>query len=257
MIDSRAIIDPRARIAEGVTIGPWTHIDGDVQIGAGTWIGSHSVVRGRTRIGSHNKIFQFTSIGEDCQDQKYQGEDTLLEIGDHNHFREFCTIHRGTVQGGGATRIGNHNLFMAYTHVAHDCRIGNHVIFSNNASVAGHVQLDDYVVLAGFSGAHQFCRIGEHSFLGKGTLVGQDVPPYMLIADNNEPSPHGLNVTGLKRRGFSAEDIQLLRRAYKILYRQGLSLQEAIGELEALQHSCEALRPLVQFLMGTERGIVR
>lgn len=256
MIDKQAIIDPSARIAENVTIGPWTMIGANVEIGEGSWIGPHAVIKGRTRIGKHNKIYQFASIGEDPQDKKYAGEDTLLEIGDHNVIRECCTINRGTVQAGGVTRIGDDNLFMACVHIAHDCIIGNHVIFANHASLAGHVIVQDYAIFSGFSGVHQFCTIGAHSFLGGGTLVGKDVLPY-IIAHGHEAKAFGLNTEGLKRRGFSNEVINNLRRAYKIIFRMNLTVGQAIEQLNEVLPECPEIGLMIEMLQQSSRGILR
>ena len=222
MIDPRADIHASARIAEGVTIGPWTLIGADVEIGTGTEIAPNVVIKGPTRMGKNNKIYQFASVGEDPQDKKYNGEKTLLEIGDNNVIREFCTLNRGTVQGGGVTRIGHGNLLMAYVHIAHDCLIGNQTIFANNASLSGHVSVQDFAILGGFVAVHQFCILGAHSFIAGTSRIVKDVLPFVLVADDAKPC--GLNVEGLKRRGFAPETIANLRRAYKIIYRQGLTI---------------------------------
>jgi UDP-N-acetylglucosamine acyltransferase len=256
VIDDRAMIDASARIADDVHIGPWSYIGPNVEIGTGTVIGPHVVIKGPTCIGRYNKIYQFASIGEDPQDKKYKGEPTRLEIGDNNIIRESCTISRGTVQGGSLTRVGNNNLFMAYVHIAHDCIVNNNTIFSNNASLSGHVTVDDYAILSGFSGVHQFCHIGAHSFLAMGTLVGKDIPPYVLVS-GAKASPHGLNAEGLKRRGFSAMTIRWLRRAYKVVYRQGLLLNDAIHKLEAMVPECAEINLLLEFLRHSTRGIIR
>lgn len=256
MIDERAIIDPSAELASDVEVGPWSIIGPNVTIDAGTKIGPHAIVKGRSKIGKNNRIFQFAVIGEDCQDKKYAGEDTLLEIGDNNTFREFCTVHRGTEQGGGVTKIGNDNLFMVYTHIAHDCIIANNAIFSNNASLAGHVTVDDYAILGGFSGVHQFCAIGAHSFLAAGSIVIKDVPPFVSVFGVTA-EPFGINTLGLKRRGFSTKSISKIREAYKILYRRGFTLQEATAELEGMLPECPELQTLLEFLPRASRGIVR
>lgn len=255
-IHPTALIDPGARLAPDVAVGPYSIIGPHVEIGAGTSIGSHAVITGHTRIGRNNTIFHFVSLGEAPQDKKYAGEPTRLEIGDGNTIREFCTFNTGTVQDAGVTRIGNDNWMMAYVHVAHDCQIGHHTIFANNASLAGHVHVGDYVIFGGFSGAHQFCRIGAHSFLAKGTLVGQDVPPFFMVS-GNPPAPFGVNSEGLKRRGFSPEDITAIRNAYKTLYRAGLGLEEAKRALEAEAGDRPVLRTLLEFLGTASRGIVR
>ncbi len=256
MIHSHALVDPRAEIDADVEIGAFTIIGPEVVIGAGTWIGSHAVIQGPTRIGRDNKIFQFTSIGEVPQDLKYHGERTTLEIGDRNVFREFCTINRGTGGGGGITSIGHDNLFMAYVHVAHDCRIGNHTVFANCASLAGHVQVGSYAVLGGFTGIHQFCRVGDHCMTGAATVAVQDIPPYVLAAGNSA-RPYGINVTGLKRRGFTAEGINMLKRAYKTIYKSGLRLEEAIGKIDEMVPEYGELDVLARFLKVEGRGIIR
>lgn len=256
MIDPHALVDAGASLAPDVAVGPFTIIGADVEIEAGTWIGPHVVVRGPTRIGRDNHIYQFASIGEASQDKKYAGEPTRLEIGDRNVIREFCTIHRGTVQDAGVTRIGDDNWIMAYVHVAHDCRVGNRVVFSNGSSLAGHVQVDDEAILGGFTLVHQFCRIGRHSFCAMGSGVRQDVPPYMMVADH-PAQPHGINTEGLKRRGFTAKEIQAIRRAYKILYKSQLRLEDAIVQIQALVEDYPRLQILVDFLSSTSRGIVR
>jgi UDP-N-acetylglucosamine acyltransferase len=256
VIDKRADIHPSARIAEGVTIGPWTVIGADVEIGEGSHIGSHVVIKGPTRIGKDNKIYQFASVGEDPQDKKWQGEKTYLEVGDRNVIREFCTLNRGTVQGGGATRVGNDNLLMAYVHLAHDCIIGNGTIFANNASLAGHVTVHDYVTLGGFSGVHQNCVLGAYSFVAKAAIVAKDVLPYVLVT-GNMAEVCGLNTEGLKRRGFSAEVITALRRAYKVIYRSGLTVSQALTSLEDMVLETPEIQLLIDALKLSTRGIVR
>lgn len=256
MIDKNAIIDPKASIAENVHVGPWTLIGPNVVIEEGTWIGPHVVIQGPTRIGKNNKIYQFSSIGEAPQDKKYQGEPTRLEIGDRNVFRESTTIHRGTVQGEQITRIGNDNLFMAYTHVAHDCVVGNHVVFSNNASIAGHVKVDDYACLGGMVGVHQFCAIGKHSFAAGGAVILKDIPPFVMVS-GYPAEAHGLNTVGLERHGYVANTILALKRAYKILFRQSITLQDAISELKTMVQDTPEILQLVNFLNSSTRGIVR
>lgn len=256
MIDSRAVIDPKAELASDVEVGPFAVIGPDVVIGAGSWIGPHVVINGPTRIGRENKIFQFASIGEIPQDKKFGGEPTLLEIGDRNVIREFCTVNRGTVQGGGATRIGNDNWIMAYVHIAHDCHIGDHTIFANNASLAGHVTIDDFVILGGFSQVHQFCSLGAHCFTAFGSGIAKDVPPYVMVS-GHPAAPHGLNAEGLRRRGFSKDALTRLRRAYKTLYRANLTLKEAITQLKEQVSECPELGLMVDFLEKSTRGIVR
>ncbi len=256
MIDNRAVVDPKAEIDEGVTIGPFSVIGAGVKIGRGTTIGSHAVVKGPTRIGVDNKIFQFSSIGEDPQDKKYAGEETFLEIGDRNTIREFVTINRGTAQDAIATRLGNDNLLMAYTHIAHDCQVGNHTIMANAASLAGHVRLDDWAILGGFCTVHQFCHIGTHSFAGLNSTIKRDVPPFVLI-DGSPAKPHGINSEGLRRRGFSDESIQQIKRAYKIIYKKQLMLTDAIEAIQQMAQECPELTALVDFFHGSERSIVR
>lgn len=255
-IDARAVIDSTARIGENVTIGPFTIIGRDVEIGDDTWIGPHVIINGRTRIGRENKIFQFSSIGEIPQDKKYRGEESELEIGDRNTIRENVTINRGTADGGGITRIGSDNWLMAYIHIAHDCLIGNHTIFANAASLAGHVRIDDYAILGGFTLVHQFCSVGTHAFCGMGSAVSKDVLPYTMV--NGSPAqPHGLNTEGLKRHEFSKQVLQALREAYKIIYRSGLTTQEAIKQLDASAKTYPEIAVMKAFLEKTMRGIVR
>jgi UDP-N-acetylglucosamine acyltransferase len=256
LIHPQAIVDPSARLASDVTVGPWTYIGPNVEIGAGTRIESHVVIKGPTKIGANNHIYQFASVGEDCQDLKYDGEPTELVIGDNNTIREGCTIHRGTVQDQGITRIGNNNLFMANVHVAHDCVVGSHIIIANNAALAGHVHVDDHTILGGFTAVHQFCRIGAHVMCGAGTVVLQDIPAYTL-ATGNAAKPHGINAEGLRRRGFSAESIRALKNAYKTVYRQNLSLSDAIDKLAIEAASEPALDALLSSLRNSTRGIIR
>lgn len=256
MIDPRAVIHPKAELASDVEVGPYTVIGPEVIVGAGTWIGPHAVINGPTRIGRDNKIFQFASVGEIPQDKKYGGEPTLLEIGDRNVIREFCTLNRGTAQGGGVTRIGSDNWIMAYVHIAHDCQIGDHTIFANNASLAGHVIIGDHVILGGFSQVHQFCSLGAHCFTAFGSGIAKDVPPYVMVS-GHPAAPHGLNVEGLRRRGFGAETLTLLRRAYKIVYRSKLTLKEAIEQLKGMVGECPELGLMVSFLEKSERGVLR
>jgi UDP-N-acetylglucosamine acyltransferase len=255
-IHPTAIVDPNARIADGVEIGAYSLIGANVEIGANTVVGPHVVIDGHTKIGVENRIFQFCSIGAAPQDKKYAGEDTRLEIGDRNTIRESCTFNLGTVQDGGVTRVGNDNWIMAYVHVAHDCMIGNNVIFANSVQLAGHVHVGDYAILGGLSGVHQFVRIGAHSMAGMTTSLAQDLPPYVMVS-GNPAHTHGINSEGLKRRGFSAEGIAALRRAYKTLYKSGLRLEEARAALAAEQETHPELRPLVEFISVSGRGIVR
>ncbi|MDR0781624.1 MAG: acyl-ACP--UDP-N-acetylglucosamine O-acyltransferase [Pseudomonadales bacterium] len=250
------IIDPSARIGSNVRIGPWTLIGANVEIGDDCDIASHVVIKGPTRIGKRNRIFQFASVGEDPSDMKYRGEASLLEIGDDNVIREGVTLHRGTAVGGGLTRIGSHNLFLPYAHVAHDCFIGNHTIFSNNAAVSGHVIVDDWAILGGFAGVYQFLRIGAHSFIGAQAHVNMDVPAYMIIK-GTPPQPKGINIIGLERRGFSAEAIHTLRQAYKVLYRSSLLLEPALAELDALAATCPEVRVLTDSIRASTKGILR
>jgi len=256
VIHPTAIIDKRARLGANVSVGPYTVIDGDVEIGDGTTIGSHNVITGHTRIGRENRIYHFSSIGEANQDKKYMGEPTRLEIGDRNTIREFCTFNRGTVQDEGVTRIGDDNWFMAYAHVAHDCRVGDNTVFANNASLAGHAHIGDWVIIGGMSGVHQFVRVGAHVMIGAGTIVTQDVPPYVLV-DGNPCAPRGINSVGLKRRGFDDAAISAIKQAYKTLYRSKLGLVEAKAELAKQAASAEVLRPFVAFIDQSERGLLR
>ena len=254
MIHETAVIDPSAKIGKDVHVGPYSVIGADVEIGDGTWIGPHVVIQGPTRIGRENRIFQFSSIGEMPQDLKYSGEKTFLEIGDHNTIREFCTLNRGTVQDKSLTKIGNHNLLMAYVHIAHDCVIGNHVVFSNNASLAGHVHIDDYVVMGGYSGVFQFCRVGAHSFISTNSVVIKDVPPFVKVS-GYYAKPFGLNSVGLQRRGFTNSVITELKRAYKIIYRNGLTVANALEELRKTM--TPEVQTLADFIEASSAGIVR
>jgi UDP-N-acetylglucosamine acyltransferase len=256
MIHPSAIIDPSARLAADVSVGPWTLIGPDVEIGAGTVIHSHVVIKGPTRIGRNNQIFQFSTVGEDTPDLKYKGELTRLEIGDNNVIREGVTIHRGTVQDKGLTSIGSYNLIMAYVHIGHDSVVHNHTILVNNAALAGHVEIGDWAILSGYTLVHQFCKIGQHAFTGMGTAVGKDVPAYITV--NGSPAEaHGINTEGLRRRGFSPETINLLRKAYKIVYRQGNTVEEALAQLTAMLEQCPEVQLLIDSLRQSGRGIVR
>jgi len=256
MIDQRAVIDPGAELDEGVSVGSFSIIGAGVEIAAGTEIGPHVVIRGPTRIGRDNRIFQFCSIGEDPQDKKYAGEPTRLVIGERNVFREFCTVHRGTVQDQGVTGIGDDNLFMAYTHVAHDCVIANHVIMANASSLGGHVQIADWAILGGFAIVHQFCRIGAHSFAAMGSVIAKDIPPYVTVG-GHPAKPHGINSEGLLRRGFDEDAIQAIKRAYRKLYLGKLKLNEALAEIDDMAASQPALTVFGDFLRCSERSIVR
>ncbi len=255
-IHPTAIVHPAARLGSGVEIGAYTLVGEHVEIGDNTWVGPHVVLTGHTRIGCNNRIFQFCSLGEVPQDKKYANEPTRLEIGDRNVIREFCTFNRGTVQDIGVTRLGNDNWIMAYVHLAHDCQIGNHTIFANNASLAGHVQVGDWVILGGFTTVHQFVRVGAHAMTSMASAVVQDVPPYVMVA-GNKAEPHGINSEGLKRRGFAAESVMAIKRAYKTLYKAGLSLAEAQAAIHAETAQHPELQRLADFLATTQRGIVR
>ncbi len=256
MIHPTAIVHEGAKLAPDVSVGPYSIIGEHVEIGAGTTIGPHVVINGHTRIGKDNRIFQFSSLGEMPQDKKYLGEETRLEIGDRNVIREFCTFNRGTSQDLGVTRVGDDNWIMAYVHLAHDCQIGNHTIFANNAQLAGHVQVGDYAILGGFTVVHQFCHIGGHSITGMGTILFKDIPPYVTAA-GHEAQPHGINSEGLKRRGFSSEAILAIKRAYKTLYKSGLTLEQAKLALAEQTHACPEIQLLTDFLAHSTRGIIR
>jgi UDP-N-acetylglucosamine acyltransferase len=256
LIHPAAIVEPGARLADDVSVGAYAIIGPHVEIGPGTTVGPHAVITGHTRIGAGNRIFQFVSIGDVPQDKKYAGETTRLEIGDRNTIREFCTINCGTVQGGGVTRVGDDNWIMAYVHIAHDCVVGDRIIMANNAQLAGHVQLGDDAILGGITGVHQFCRVGAHSITGVSSVVLQDIPPY-VVASGNPAQPHGINREGLRRRGFSDAAIAGLRRAYRTLYRSGLSLEDAQRELAREAAACPELGVLVDFLATPGRGIIR
>ncbi len=255
-IHPQAIVEDGAKIAADVKIGPWTYIGPDVEIGEGTVVHSHVVINGHTTIGRHNEIFQFSSVGEANQDKKYKGEPTRLEIGDHNVIRESCTIHRGTVQDEGVTRIGDHNLLMAYVHVAHDCVVGDNTILANMATLAGHVHIGNWAILGGGTMVHQFCKIGQHSMCAGGSIVLKDVPAYVM-AGGQSATAHGLNYEGLKRRGFSKDAMQALRRAYKILYRQNLTIDQALEQLSDSAGEFPEVRIFVDSLKASTRGIVR
>jgi UDP-N-acetylglucosamine acyltransferase len=256
MIHPFAIVDPSAKLADNVTVGPWSIIGPDVEIGEGTEIASHVVLKGSTVIGKHNRIFQFSSVGEDTPDLKYRGEVTRLVIGDHNVIREGVTIHRGTVQDRAETTIGDHNLLMAYVHIGHDSVIGNHTILVNNTALAGHVQVDDWAILGGYTLVHQRVRIGAHAFTGMGTAVGKDIPAFVL-AYGNPAEARGINLEGLKRRGFTREQLTILNRAYKTVYRESLTLEEALSELEVMHSDCSPLDVFIESLRCSTRGIVR
>lgn len=258
MIDKLAIIDPAAKIASNVTIGAYTIIGSDVEIDTGTWIGPHTIIKGATKIGKNNKIYQFASIGEDPQDIKYQGEKTYLEIGDNNIIREFCTIDRGTPNGKKTTRIGNNNMLMSYVHIAHDCQIGSYTVFANNATLAGHVKVDNYVVLGGFAVVYQFCHLGAHSFIAGAALVTKDVLPFVKVAGNDiYAKPFGLNSIGLRRRGFTPQTRQLLKHAYKIIYHEGLTTEEAVTKLQPMIEQCPEIQNFIEIIKTSRHGIAR
>lgn len=256
MIHSSAIVDPGARLHESVEVGPWTLIGPDVEIGAGTVIESHVVIKGPTRIGSRNHIYQFSTVGESTPDLKYRNEPTELHIGDDNVIRENVTIHRGTVQDRSLTEIGDRNLLMAYVHIGHDSRVGNDTILVNNTALAGHVEVGDWAILSGYTLVHQFCKIGAHSFSGMGTSIGKDVPAYITVA-GSPAEAKTINIEGLRRRGFDSAEISTLRRAFKILYRQGLTLDVAVERLQTMASETPSLQPLIDSLMQSQRGIVR
>ena len=256
MISEHAIIDPTAKLGNNVTVGPGSIIGANVEIGDDTWIGPHVVIQGPTVIGKHNKIFQFASVGDEPQDVTYQGEPTRLEIGDYNVIREFCMVSRGTVKGGGVTRLGSHNFLMAYSHVGHDCVMGNHVTMINYSALSGHVTVDDYAIIGAYAGIHQFCLVGAYAFIARATYVSKDVLPYVMIA-GHLTSAVGINKVGLRRRGFSSEDVDYLRRAYKIVFRKGLNVQEAIDELDILKQKCAHVELMISALKQATRGIVR
>lgn len=255
LIHPTAIIDPSAVIADGVEIGPYSIIGPDVEIGPDCWIGPHVVITKLTTLGAGNKIYQFSSVGEDCQDKKYAGEPTRLIIGDNNVIREGCSIHRGTVQDEGVTVIGNNNLLMTCVHIAHDCVIGDNTIIASDAAIAGHVKIDDWAIIGGASAVHQFCHIGAHAMCGGSTYVSKDVPAYLMV-NGNPAQSHGINSEGLKRRGFSPQGIASLRKAYKTVFRKGLRLDTALTELAQMSESDE-LSVFIDSLKASTRGIVR
>ncbi len=255
-IHPSAIVHPGARLGPDVSVGPYSIVGEHVEIGAGTRVGPHVVIHGHTRIGRDNRIFQFASLGEIPQDKKYSGEPTRLEIGDRNTIREFCTFNCGTAQDAGVTRVGSDNWIMAYVHLAHDCQVGDNTIFANNAQLAGHVHVGDFAILGGFTVVHQFVRIGAHSITAMGTILLQDLPPYVMAAGNTA-KPYGINSEGLKRRGFSAETIAALKRAYKQIYRAGIPLEEAKASLAREAAVSPELTLLSEFLNASGRGIVR
>jgi UDP-N-acetylglucosamine acyltransferase len=257
LIHPTAVIDPSAKLAADVRIGAFCLIGADVEIGDGTEVGPHCSVHGPTRIGRNNRFIGHVAVGGEPQDKKYAGERTELVIGDDNVFREFVTLNRGTGGGGGVTTIGNGNWMLAYTHIAHDCHVGNHCVFSNNTTLAGHVTVGDYVIISGFAGAHQFCRIGAHAFLGMGALTNGDVPPFTMVGSDSLGRPRGINSEGLKRRGFDAERIASIKRAYRTLYVAGLPLAEAKVQLaEQATHSAD-VKDMLDFIEHAERPLLR
>jgi UDP-N-acetylglucosamine acyltransferase len=256
MIHPSAIVESGAKLAPDVEVGPFAIVGAQVEIAAGTSVAAHAIIEGRTRIGRNNRIFSYAAIGGPPQDKKYAGEDTALEIGDGNTIREYVTINRGTVQDAGVTRIGDDNWIMAYVHIAHDCRIGSHTQLANATQLAGHVHIGDWAILGGVTLVHQFVHIGAHSFAAVGTILVQDVPPYVMVA-GHDAKPYGLNSEGLRRRGFTPETIGTLKRAYRALYRSGFSLEEAREELGRLAQTCQEVRPMLDFLARSGRGIVR
>ncbi|WP_396617023.1 acyl-ACP--UDP-N-acetylglucosamine O-acyltransferase [Lysobacter soli] len=256
-IHPTAVVEAGARLGDGVEVGAFCYIGAEVEVGDGTTFGPHCSVHGPTRIGRENRFIGHCAIGGEPQDKKYHGERVELEIGDRNLFREFTTINRGTGTGGGITRIGHDNWFLAYTHVAHDCMIGNSCVFSNNATLAGHVTIGDHVIMSGFAGVHQFCRIGAHAFIGMGALVNGDVPPFLMIAQDGYGRPRGINSEGLKRRGFDADRISAIKRAYRAVYMSGGSLEDARAKLAELAADSEDARAFLAFIESSERPLLR
>jgi UDP-N-acetylglucosamine acyltransferase len=256
VIHPQAVVNPEVSLGANVHVGAFAVLGPGVEVGDDTWIGPHVVINGPTLIGKRNKIFQFSSIGDAPQHLGYAGEHTRLEIGDDNIIREYCTFNRGTNAGGGVTRIGHDNFFMAYCHVAHDCAIGDHTIFANCASLAGHVRVGNYAFLGGFTVVHQFCRIGAHCLTALGTVTFKDIPPYIMAA-SNPAKPHGLNTRGLKRREFSDAAIDTLRQAYKLVYKSGLRLKDALAELDVLAGRSQEVDLFATFISNSERGIIR
>lgn len=256
MIHETAIISPEATIGNNVSIGPFCIVQGDVTLGDNCVLHSHVVIKGKTRIGRGNEFYQFTSVGEDCQDKKYAGEETELIVGDNNIFREGVTVHRGTVQDESVTKIGSNNLLMVNAHVAHDCVIGNDIVLANNVAVAGHVHIDDYAILGGTVAVHQFCRIGAHAFIGGGGIILRDVPPFVMVSGTKHV-PQGINSEGLRRRGYSSDTIMAIKRAYKTLYRDGNTLEEAMNKIVSKADGNPELGQFITFLANSERGIIR
>jgi UDP-N-acetylglucosamine acyltransferase len=256
MIDAHAVVSPQAELAADVQVGPFSVIGPGVRIGPRTRVGPHVVISGLTSIGADNQFFQFASIGDAPQDKKYQGEPTRLEIGERNVFRECCTVNRGTAQGEGVTRLGDDNLLMAYSHVAHDCQVGSRIVMANCATLGGHVQLGDWVIMGGLAAIHQFCKIGAHAFIANNAAVTRDVPPYVM-AVGQPAAPHSVNSEGLKRRDFSTEQIRNIREAYRTLYRRDLPLTEALVALTAQASTQPEIRPFVEFIAVSTRSLIR
>ncbi|MCW4453320.1 acyl-ACP--UDP-N-acetylglucosamine O-acyltransferase [Flavobacterium sp. MXW15] len=257
LIHPTAVVDPSAKLAADVRVGAFSLIGADVEIGEGTVVGPHCSIHGPTRIGRGNRFIGHAAIGGEPQDKKFAGERTELVIGDRNVIREFVTINRGTGGGGGITTVGDDNWMLAYTHVAHDCHVGNHCVFSNNTTLAGHVSVGDYVIISGFAGAHQFCRIGAHAFLGMGALTNGDVPPFTMVGSDSLGRPRGINSEGLKRRGFDPARIAAIKRAYRTLYVAGLPLAEAKQQLAEQAQSSDDVRDLLAFIDSAERPLLR
>ncbi|MGI9335129.1 MAG: acyl-ACP--UDP-N-acetylglucosamine O-acyltransferase [Gammaproteobacteria bacterium] len=251
-----AIVDAGARLKCGVSVGPYSIIGSEVELGEDTSIGPHVVITGQTRLGRKNRVFQFASVGEEPQDKKYAGEPACVEIGDGNTIREYCTINRGTEAGGGLTRLGDNNWVMAYVHVAHDCVVGNDIVMANGTTLGGHVTVGDHAVLGGFTLVHQFCRIGAHCMAGRGAVLVQDVAPYVTVA-GNPPASFGINAEGLRRRGFSADTLARLKRAYKVIHKRGLGPAEAVEQLRAEAAACEEVALMCAFVADSKRGYVR
>jgi UDP-N-acetylglucosamine acyltransferase len=257
MIHPTALIDPTAKLGANVRVGAFSVIGAQVEIGDNTVIGPHVVIEGPTRIGRDNRIAQFASLGGDPQDKKFAGEKTELVIGDRNLIREFVTINRGTGDGGGVTRIGNDNWMLAYVHIAHDCQVGNHIVFSNYSALAGHVHIGDWTILSGYSGVHQFCKVGAHAFIAMGCLVGSDVPPFVMMANEQHGRPRGINSEGLKRRGFATPRIAAIKRAYRTLYMGGMPLADAREQLVEQAQDSDDVRAMLDFIDQSARGLAR
>ena len=256
MIDDKAYVDPHAKIADNVEIGPWAWVGPGVEIGSGSTVGANAVIKGRTTIGENNQIMAFAMVGGDPQHLGYKGEETVLVIGNNNVIREYASIHRGTVQGGGKTQIGDHNYFMAYSHVGHDCRVGNHCIFANNAGLAGHVEIGDYIIFSAYSGIHQFCRIGSYAFIGRAAKIYKDIPAYMMVT-GNPGCPTGVNLVGLKRHGFDNKTLRVIKRAFLLIYRSGKSLEDLRKSLNQLVSESSSISLIVEAFDHTTRGVER